>query len=167
MALSMAGGRHADGDSGHETHIGLSCTGLYRTNPHRLTSLLHRLQQGHVKKFSTAIGLISDTHGLLREEAVRALHGSDLIIHAGDIGKPEILHALKKIAPVVAVTGNIEQGASAPAWARELPATAVAEAGPVTIYVIHDLHMLEVGSRRCWISNRGQRALASAIAHGA
>jgi uncharacterized protein len=97
-----------------------------------------------VKKNPVEIGLISDTHGLLREEAIRALQGSDLIIHAGDIGKPEILDALKKIAPVVAVTGNIEQGAAAPAWARELPATAIAELGPVTIYVIHDLHMLDV-----------------------
>ena len=103
-----------------------------------------QIQQGRVKNFSTDIGLISDTHGLLREEAVQALQGSDLIIHAGDIGKPEILDTLKKIAPVVAVTGNIEQGVAAPAWARQLPATAVAEAGPVTIYVIHDLHLLDV-----------------------
>ncbi len=98
----------------------------------------------NVKKIPTAIGLISDTHGLLREEALRALQDSDLIIHAGDIGKPEILETLKKVAPVVAVSGNIEQGAKAPAWARALPTTAVAEAGAVTIYVLHDLHTLDL-----------------------
>ena len=82
------------------------------------------------------IGLISDTHGLLRDEAVRALKGSDLIIHAGDVGKPEILDALKSVAPVVAVRGNIDTAA----WASKLPLTAVAEVGPATIYVLHDVH---------------------------
>jgi hypothetical protein len=97
-----------------------------------------------MKKNPTTIGLISDTHGLLREEALRALQGADLIIHAGDIGKPEILDALRKVAPVIAVSGNIEQGPSAPAWASALPETAVAEAGPVTIYVLHDIHQLDL-----------------------
>src|SRR6266852_1957665 len=68
------------------------------------------------------IGLISDTHGLLRKEAVEALHGSELIIHAGDVGKPEILEELRKIAPVIAVRGN---GYTGP-WARTLPEAAVA-----------------------------------------
>jgi len=86
------------------------------------------------------IGIISDTHGLLRDEAVRALAGSDLIIHAGDVGKPEILDALKSIAPVVAVRGNIDTAA----WARELPATAVAEAGSTHIYVLHNLDDLDL-----------------------
>jgi putative phosphoesterase len=86
------------------------------------------------------VGLISDTHGLLREEALRALQGSDLIIHAGDVGKPEILDTLRRIAPVVAVRGNIDQGA----WAESLPATAVAEAGPVVLYVLHDVHELDL-----------------------
>jgi putative phosphoesterase len=86
------------------------------------------------------IGLISDTHGLLREEAVGALRGSELIIHAGDVGKPEILGALRQLAPVVAVKGNID---TAP-WASELPATAIVEAGPATIYVLHDLHELDL-----------------------
>jgi uncharacterized protein len=86
------------------------------------------------------IGLISDTHGLLRDEAVRALKGSDLIIHAGDVGKPEILDALKSVAPVVAVRGNIDTAA----WALTLPKTAVAEAGSVTIYVLHDVHELDL-----------------------
>jgi len=86
------------------------------------------------------IGLISDTHGLLREEAVRALRGSEIIIHAGDVGKPEILDALREIAPVIAVRGNVD---TAP-WAQKLPATAVAEAGSTTIYVLHNIHELDL-----------------------
>lgn len=91
-------------------------------------------------KPARVVGLISDTHGLLRPEAVQALQGSDLIIHAGDVGKPEILEALKALAPVVAVRGNIDLGA----WALALPATAVAEAGPARIYVLHDIHEMDV-----------------------
>jgi len=86
------------------------------------------------------IGLISDTHGLLREEALRALQGSDLIVHAGDVGKPEIIAALEVIAPVVAVRGNVDKGA----WAQALPLTAVAEAGPVLLYVLHDVRELDL-----------------------
>jgi uncharacterized protein len=71
------------------------------------------------------VGLISDTHGLLRKEALAALKGCDLIIHAGDVGKPEILDELRAVAPVIAVRGNIDKGA----WASRLPLTAVAEAG--------------------------------------
>jgi putative phosphoesterase len=87
-----------------------------------------------------SIGLISDTHGLLREEALTALAGSELIVHAGDVGKPEILRALERLAPVVAVKGNIDKGA----WTAELPATAIVEAGPAIIYVIHDVHDLDL-----------------------
>ncbi len=86
------------------------------------------------------IGLISDTHGLLREEAVHALQGSDLIIHAGDAGRPEIIATLEALAPVVVVRGNIDTGA----WAQALPLTAVAEAGPVLLYVLHDIHQLDL-----------------------
>ena len=86
------------------------------------------------------IGLISDTHGLLREEAVEALRGSELILHAGDVGEPEILEALRKIAPVVAVRGNVDQ---AP-WGQALPETAVAEAGSVSIYILHDVKTLDL-----------------------
>lgn len=86
------------------------------------------------------VGLISDTHGLLREEAVLALQGSDLIIHAGDVGKPEIIADLEALAPVVAVRGNVDTGA----WAQALPLTAVAEAGPVLLYVLHDIHELDL-----------------------
>src|SRR5438105_3330976 len=81
------------------------------------------------------LGLISDTHGLLRDEALAALVGSDLIIHAGDVGKPEILERLRTVAPVVAVRGNVDTGA----WAAALPMTAVVEAGPARIYVLHDV----------------------------
>ncbi|MGA2738257.1 MAG: metallophosphoesterase family protein [Bryobacteraceae bacterium] len=86
------------------------------------------------------VGLISDTHGLLRPEAVRALAGSDLIIHAGDVGAPEILDALREVAPLVAIRGNVDIGA----WAAALPATAVAEAGGTLIYVLHDLNELDL-----------------------
>jgi putative phosphoesterase len=86
------------------------------------------------------IGLISDTHGLLRQEAVEALRGSELIIHAGDVGKPEILQELGKLSPLVAVRGNVDTEQ----WAKALPETAVAEAGTALIYVLHDVNALEL-----------------------
>src|SRR5690349_15863326 len=86
------------------------------------------------------IGLISDTHGLMREEALNALKGSELIIHAGDVGDPEILEQLRTTAPVTVVRGNIDKGA----WASKLPATAVVEAGSVLIYVLHDIQQLDL-----------------------
>lgn len=89
------------------------------------------------------IGLISDTHGLLREEALEALRGSELIVHAGDVGKPEILDALRKLAPVVAVRGNVDTQE----WARTLPLTAVAVAGAVMIYVLHDVNDLDLNPK--------------------
>lgn len=88
----------------------------------------------------TQVGLISDTHGLLRDEALRALEGSELIIHAGDVGRAEILDTLGKLAPVVAVRGNIDTEP----WAAKLPLTAVAEAGPATIYILHNLAELDL-----------------------
>ncbi|MGH9742395.1 MAG: metallophosphoesterase family protein [Candidatus Acidiferrum sp.] len=88
------------------------------------------------------LGLISDTHGLLREEAVCALRGADLILHAGDVGSPEILEALTEIAPLFAVRGNVDTGV----WAKELPMSAVIEAGSVTIYMLHILKDLEPNS---------------------
>jgi len=86
------------------------------------------------------LGLISDTHGLLRPEALAALQGSDLIIHAGDIGDPAILDSLRAIAPVTAVRGNIDKGD----WASRLPETAIVEAAGARIYVLHDIHQLEL-----------------------
>ena len=81
------------------------------------------------------IGLISDTHGLMRPEALAALKGCELIIHAGDVGKPEIIEQLLTVAPVVAVRGNIDKGA----WAAQLPLTAVVETRRARIYVVHDV----------------------------
>jgi putative phosphoesterase len=86
------------------------------------------------------IGVISDTHGLLRPAAIAALAGSTLIIHAGDVGKPEILTTLREVAPVVAVRGNVDRGA----WAWELPETEVVEVEQVRLYVLHDLMMLDL-----------------------
>jgi putative phosphoesterase len=89
---------------------------------------------------ASLIGLISDTHGLLRPEALRALEGCELIIHAGDVGGPEILESLRGIAPVIAVRGNIDKGE----WAAQLPETAVVEAQSARLYVLHDIHQLDL-----------------------
>ena len=86
------------------------------------------------------LGVISDTHGLLRPEALKALAGVDHIIHAGDVGGPEILQALKAIAPVDVVCGNTDGGA----WTQGLPRTQVVEVGGVTLYVLHDLDDLDL-----------------------
>ena len=86
------------------------------------------------------IGVISDTHGLLRPEAVEALRGAEQIIHAGDIGAADVLTALAAIAPVTAVRGN-NDGA---AWAAHIPETAVLAAGGTSIYVIHDVNELDL-----------------------
>jgi putative phosphoesterase len=86
------------------------------------------------------IGVISDTHGLLRSEALAALQGSDCIIHAGDIGNPGLLEKLREIAPVTAVRGNID-GES---WAHAIPATEVLEVGGIAIYVLHKLSELDL-----------------------
>jgi hypothetical protein len=85
------------------------------------------------------IGLISDTHGLLRPQAIAALAGVDLIIHAGDIGKPAVLAELKKIAPVAAIKGNNDTGD----WADRLPEYRSLRIGQHRLYVIHNVHELE------------------------
>jgi putative phosphoesterase len=84
---------------------------------------------------ATRVGLISDTHGLLRPEAVQFLQGSDLIIHCGDICDPGVIRELSRIAPVSAVRGNNDQGA----WADALPESKIIRIGEVVAYVIHDL----------------------------
>ena len=84
--------------------------------------------------------MISDTHGLLRDEALEALHGSELIIHAGDIGGRKIIEMLSRIAGVVAVRGNTDRDG----WGGSLPETAVVEAAGALIYVLHDMHALEL-----------------------
>lgn len=84
------------------------------------------------------IGLISDTHGLLRPEAIEALRGSDHILHAGDIGDYAILGALESIAPLTAIRGNNDTDA----WSRDLPETRLVHLGGVAIYMLHDLKAL-------------------------
>jgi putative phosphoesterase len=86
------------------------------------------------------LGLISDTHGLLRETALNALRGSNLIVHAGDVGQPEILAVLREIAPLTAVRGNVDSEE----WTEQLPETAIASAGSTKIYVLHDLRALAI-----------------------
>jgi putative phosphoesterase len=82
--------------------------------------------------------VISDTHGLVRPEALAALRGVTLIVHAGDVGGPEVLEELERVAPVVAVRGNNDRGA----WARRLPLTQDVEVGGTRIHLLHDLHDL-------------------------
>lgn len=86
------------------------------------------------------IGVISDTHGLLRPEALTALAGVELILHAGDVGRPEVLVELQTVAPVLAVRGNVDREA----WANSLPETQSTEVGGVWIYMLHDLHRLDL-----------------------
>lgn len=112
-----------------------------RNPPKKLPeSKVTALHENGVRTIPRKIGLISDTHGLLREEALQALRGLDLIIHAGDVGDSNILDMLRKIAPVVAVRGNVDTAE----WAKSLPETAVVEAGGVRILVLHDANALDL-----------------------
>ncbi len=86
------------------------------------------------------VGVISDTHGLVRPGALGALAGSELIIHAGDVGGPEVLEALRRVAPVVAVRGNNDRGA----WAEALPPFEAVEFNAAFVYVLHDLKELDI-----------------------
>ena len=86
------------------------------------------------------IGVISDTHGLLRPEAVQALQGADHLLHIGDVGKPEILDELRKIAPLDVVRGNVDRGS----WADQLSVTEVVELGGHLIYMLHILEELDL-----------------------
>jgi uncharacterized protein len=92
------------------------------------------------KMTAKLVGVISDTHGLLRPEASAALQGSDYIVHAGDVGDPSILDKLAEIAPVTAVRGNVDRGA----WAKRIPETNVLEIDGLDIYVLHDLNQLDL-----------------------
>jgi putative phosphoesterase len=85
-------------------------------------------------------GVISDTHGLVRPEALRALRGVELILHAGDVGAPEVLTALRTIAPLYLVRGNVDRED----WARNLPKTQTIEVGGCMLYLLHDLHSLDL-----------------------
>ena len=89
------------------------------------------------------IGVISDTHGLLRPEAIAALRGSEHIIHGGDIGSPEIIPALEKIAPVTAIRGNIDREP----WTKRFPETEVVELAGLHIYIIHDVNGVDLNPK--------------------
>ena len=102
------------------------------------------------------IGLISDTHGLLRPEALDFLAGSDHIVHGGDIGGPDILERLAAIAPLTVVRGNND---TAP-WARAIPETARVDFGSVALYAIHDLKQLAIDPRAA-----GVRVVVSGHSH--
>lgn len=86
------------------------------------------------------VGIVSDTHGLVRPEALLALRGTDLIVHAGDIGGAHVLTAFEEVAPVVAVRGNVDQGA----WAASLAETEVVDLGGILLYLLHDLSRIDL-----------------------
>ena len=94
------------------------------------------------------VGIISDTHGLLRPEALKALAGVDHILHAGDVGDAEILSALGEIAPLTAIRGNIDRSGSC----ATMPATEIVELAGVTFYLLHDLHELDLDPATAGIS---------------
>lgn len=102
------------------------------------------------------IGVISDTHGLVRSEALGALKGSELILHAGDIGKPEVLTSLATIAPVIAIRGNNDRGA----WAKKLPDILTFRVNDCGVYLIHNVNELEVDP-----AAEGFRAVISGHSH--
>lgn len=102
------------------------------------------------------IGIISDTHGLLRPEALRALAHVDHIIHAGDIGDPEIIIALRRIAPVTAIRGNVDTSE----WAYDYAETETVRLANKTVYVLHDLKALTIDP-----SNRGIEVVVSGHSH--
>jgi putative phosphoesterase len=97
---------------------------------------------------SVVVGVISDTHGLLRAEALAALSGSRYIVHGGDIGDENILRTLAAIAPVTVVRGNTDTDA----WGRRLPRTAVLDVEGVRIYTVHDIAELDIDPRAAGVS---------------
>ena len=106
------------------------------------------------------VGVISDTHGLIRPEAVEALRDSALIIHAGDVGAPEVLEQLRAIAPTIAVRGNVDTDR----WAQSLPLNEVIEVGEVQFYILHDISELDLDPKAAAfsavISGHSHRATA-------
>jgi putative phosphoesterase len=94
------------------------------------------------------VGVISDTHGLLRPEALQALQGAQHILHAGDVGDPTILASLKNIAPVTAIRGNIDEGGAC----GDLPATELIELGGRSIYMLHDVKKLDLNPESAGIA---------------
>ena len=106
------------------------------------------------------VGVISDTHGLIRPEAIEALRDSALIIHAGDVGAPEVLDQLRAIAPTIAVRGNVDNDR----WAQSLPLNEVIEVGEVRFYMLHDVSELDLDPKAAEfsavISGHSHRATA-------
>src|SRR5215510_6979861 len=94
-----------------------------------------------MRRGTKTIGVISDTHGLLRAEALAELRGCDAIVHAGDVGKPEVLEQLAALAPLTAIRGNVDK------WAADLPDTAVLTLVGKRFYVIHDVKELAIDPR--------------------
>jgi putative phosphoesterase len=95
------------------------------------------MSQAHV------VGVISDTHGLLRPEAVEVLQGCELILHAGDVGDPGVLEEIRRVAPTIAVRGNVDTGA----WADALPPAEIIEVGGLHLYMLHDVSRLDLDPR--------------------
>ena len=93
------------------------------------------------------IGVISDTHGLLRPEAEQSLAGVEHIVHAGDIGRPDIIAGLRRIAPVIAIRGNVDTDH----WAERCPNTKMVRLGGRSIYVLHDIHELRLDPVSCGV----------------
>lgn len=93
------------------------------------------------------IGVISDTHGLLRPEAEQRLAGVAHVIHAGDIGRPNVVEGLRRIAPVIAIRGNVDKGQ----WAADYPENRMVRLGARSIYVLHDIHELQLDPALCGI----------------
>lgn len=89
---------------------------------------------------AATLGIISDTHGLVRPEAIAALQGCELIVHAGDIGKPQVLEELRQVAPVIAIRGNIDRDP----WAESLRDVELFEHHKHYFYVLHDINQLDL-----------------------
>ena len=92
------------------------------------------------RTFDYKIGIISDTHGLIRKSVLKSFKDVDLIVHAGDVGKPEVLETLQNIAKVYPVRGNVDGGK----WTDSLPLTDVVQVGHIYLYVLHDLDLLDL-----------------------
>src|SRR5258708_7423915 len=109
--------------------------------------------RGGMSKIDLSVGVISDTHGLLRPEAAAALDGCDLIIHAGDVGNAAVLDGLRSIAPTFAIRGNIDTGS----WAACLPPTDIVEVGRLSFYVLHNIADLDLDPPTAGFAAVGER----------
>jgi uncharacterized protein len=97
------------------------------------------------KESTTVVGVVSDTHGLLRPEVLPVFKGVDLILHAGDIGDPKVLENLRAVAPVFAVRGNNDREE----WAKGIPETRIVPVGDIRVYMIHDVKEMETAPSHC------------------